>query len=183
MAFWKTGVDIRQKHQFKLEFVSEDGEPFFDSDIIWYAKSVSRPTAELNTTEYQIGNHKFTYPGVVVWSDVEIVLTDVVDLSGFGTTTRKMLEMLKGYGYTTPNESEAAVFGKLQSGRKLGQILIHSFITEEEDAQELLPMHTTWTLHNPYPKTINFGQLDYSSEEEVEIAITFAYDYATLLEF
>ena len=177
MAFWRTPVDIRQKHQFKLEFVSEDGEAFFDSDIIWYAKSVTRPTAELNTTEYQIGNHKFTYPGVVAWSDVEVVLTDVVDTNGFGTTASKMLDMLKGYGYTTPDENEAAVFGKLQSGRKLGEIHIHQEVAEDE--QFIL---TRWTLHNPYPKTINFGQLDYSSEDEVEITITFAYDYATLLE-
>ena len=38
----------------------------------------------------------------------------------------------------------------------------------------------TWTLINPWIKDVNFGDLDYSTEDMVNITLTVRYDYATL---
>ena len=38
----------------------------------------------------------------------------------------------------------------------------------------------TWQLHNPWITEVNFGSLDYSSDEMVEIELTIRYDWATL---
>jgi len=37
----------------------------------------------------------------------------------------------------------------------------------------------TWTLVNSFIKSVNYGDLDYSSDDLVSIEITVAYDYAT----
>lgn len=37
-----------------------------------------------------------------------------------------------------------------------------------------------WTLHGPILKDINWGDLDYNSDDINKIQVTFAYDYATL---
>jgi hypothetical protein len=37
-----------------------------------------------------------------------------------------------------------------------------------------------WTLINPWIKSIKFGDLDYSSDELVEISLTISYDSATI---
>ena len=45
----------------------------------WYANSVSLPSFEINTNEYQLINQKFKYPGVPTWNDVTISIIDVGD--------------------------------------------------------------------------------------------------------
>ena len=37
-----------------------------------------------------------------------------------------------------------------------------------------------WTLINPWILSVEYGQLDYSANEMVEISLTLRYDYATL---
>ena len=37
-----------------------------------------------------------------------------------------------------------------------------------------------WTLHNPFITNVDFGQLDYSSDELLNITITIRYDWATM---
>ena len=38
-----------------------------------------------------------------------------------------------------------------------------------------------WELHNPWIKEVNFGDLDYASDDMVEITLSIRYDWATYL--
>ena len=67
MAFWseKENEPLR-KFRFTVTFGEE----------LWYAKSVTKPSFDVSVSEYQLVNHKIKYPGIVTWSDIEIVIVD-----------------------------------------------------------------------------------------------------------
>ena len=45
----------------------------------WYVNSVTLPSFEINTGEYQLLNQKFKYPGIPTWNPVTISIIDTAD--------------------------------------------------------------------------------------------------------
>ena len=88
MAFWKNPLASPiQSRDFKVEFGGVSA---------WVVKSVTMPSAEVNTGEYQVGNHVFKYPGVHKWNDVTIVVVDDKN------TTKQLLKKFNEQGWVTP---------------------------------------------------------------------------------
>ena len=154
--FWSVNTaEPLRKYKFQVTF---------QGNVIWYAKSVTKPSAEVSVTEYQIANHKIKYPGIVTWNDIDIVIIDTVE-EGRG---KSYYGDLLNYGYHFSGAGKEGI-KKRQSS---------SVLIEQLDSSGRI--HETWTLINPFIKSVKFGDLDYSSDDFIEITLTVAYDSATL---
>ncbi len=71
MAFWSSkDAAPAQKYRFTM---GPAGSHW------WYVNSVTLPSFEINTGEYQLLNQKFKFPGVPTWNPVTISLVDTAD--------------------------------------------------------------------------------------------------------
>jgi hypothetical protein len=159
MSFWKENK-AEPTRQFRFTI---DG-----SGIWWWAKSVDKPSFEINTSEYLLINHKFKYPGVLTWNDVNISLVDVGD----SLVKRINDEYLKAAGYTNPQINKTGIQKNGYDGIG-GNLIINQLDSKGAIVEK-------WQLMNSFIKSINYGSLDYSSDELVQIEMTIAYDYALL---
>jgi hypothetical protein len=80
---------------------------------------------------------------------------------------------------TTPAATgiAAAAAAGISAATATAAAKVSNFVIEQmkDDGSTL----RTWTLVNSFIKSVNYGDLDYSSDDLVSIEITVAYDYAT----
>ena len=63
--FWTSpNRDPKRAYRFTINISS------FEGGATWYAKSATKPTFTVNTTEHKYINHTFHYPGSVTWEPV-----------------------------------------------------------------------------------------------------------------
>lgn len=162
MAFWSTS-DIQPTRQFRF-LVSNSN----DDEAVWYwAKTVSKPSFEISSTEHQLVNHKFKYPGIVTWNDVNMTIVDT------GEKTKNLVDLLRETGYDYPTEfSVKEGISKDEANKYFNELSI-----QQLDSDGLII--ETWKLKGAFIKSINFGDLDYESEGLVTIQLTISYDWAT----
>ena len=78
MAFWGQGLtaadgDPKRKFRWRVSFGGVGG-----ADVVWFAKTVTRPEMTIADTEHKFYGHTFKYPGSVTWNDLEVELVDPV---------------------------------------------------------------------------------------------------------
>lgn len=125
-------------------------------------KAASRPTTNQEAVEIDHINMKRKFKGKTTWEDISITMYDPIVPSGAQAVSdwlRRCHEPLTGRdGY--------ANFYKMEiSFKMLGPV---GDVVEK------------WTLHGAFPTQVNFGEMDWSSTEMVNIQATIAYDYAIL---
>jgi len=164
MAFWSILGGNEPTRQFR--FLVSNTQ---DNDSAWYwAKSVSKPSFEVSSTEHQLVNHKFKYPGIVTWSDITITIVDT------GQKTNDLLNRFKENGYNYPTNFQGTEgISKASSTQYLDELTIQQLDADGAPIE-------TWRLKGAFIKSINFGDLDYGSEELVTIQFTISYDWAEL---
>ena len=141
-------------------------------------KSVKRPSYSVSTTAHQFLNYEFNYPGRVTWEDVTITLVDPVTPD----STMSLYHMLERSGYVIPSnykEAAAATISKKKMVTALGDEIRLKMLSDtgkDEDALE------TWVLKNPLITGVDFDELDYSSEDMLNISVTIKYDWAYIEE-
>ena len=174
MTFWSNGsIDPIRKRNFivYLSFPLEGG--LLEISTV---KSVNKPTYETEVNEYIIVNQVLRVPTVPRWSDVTFKFVDTSDLH----LAKKLYTLVFGppsSGYHGENAEQTHLpVNKAMFGRDTTT----SVVIEQYDSKKTLL--ETWSLHNAFIKSINFGDLDYSADEFVEIDVVVAYDYATLNE-
>tara|TARA_Y100001938_G_scaffold131610_1_gene188906 strand:+ start:301 stop:750 length:450 start_codon:yes stop_codon:yes gene_type:complete len=143
------------------------------SGVWWWAKSCSKPSYEISTEEYKLINHTFKYPGVAIWNDVTLSIVDV------GKKADELYTSLLKSGYS-PKADE--IFSPVDGIAKTTASNLFKNAGSFQ-IQQLDPAGTAieaWTLVNPFIKSTNFGQLDYSSDELVTLELVISYDYAIL---
>jgi len=164
MAFWSTN-DVEPSRQFRFKIQTGDG-----GEDWWWAKSVTKPSFSVNESEYQLINHKFKYPGIVSWGNVTIRVVDPNNRAEY------WYYKLRNYGWAAPTADDAAL-GLSKEG-----------ISESFEYMEIMQLDSngepveTWNLNNPKIASVNFGSLDYSSDELVVLDIEISYDWANLKE-
>jgi hypothetical protein len=164
MTFWSTN-NVEPTRQFRFKVETGEG-------VLWWAKTVSKPSFSISEQQYQVANHKFKYPGIVTWNDVTLHIVDT------GAKTMELYSGLIDSGYKTPDglgASEGVSKKALTKEVFGGHFHIHQLNGEGETIEE-------WILHNPKVTAVNFGSLDYSSDELVSIEIIVSYDWAELSE-
>ncbi len=162
MAFWNShSIEPLKKRSFE---VSIDGK----SDFTFLAKSVDKPSVETDVNEYRNINQIVKFPTVPRWSDITIKYVDTKQ----NKISEKLLKMFAPKQSINNNWTANAI-EKRPKG-KASKLSAMTIIQYDADASPV----TTWKLKNPFIKSINFGDYDYSSDDFVEIEVVVAYDWA-----
>jgi len=167
MAFWST-PQLEPKRSFKyLMNISAIG-------LDYIIKTTDKPSFEISETEHQFLNHTYYYPGRVTWSEITVTMVDPVTPDASAT----LHALLSQAGYTWPGQTDEGNYGEVITKERavgsLGQISITQIGNNANDVLE------EWVLRNAWIKNVEFGSLDYGSEDMVEISVTFRFDSASI---
>tara|TARA_B100000282_G_C31677383_1_gene465061 strand:+ start:353 stop:976 length:624 start_codon:yes stop_codon:yes gene_type:complete len=171
--FWSdAAIEPKRKYRFLLSF---NGIPQ------WIVKTTGKPNFSVTESEHNFINYKFYYPGRLEWEEISITLVDPVDPDASHT----MLQLIENSGYVAPHNflndpqgrgkaSNVVTFSKKRAVDAVGgRMYIHMI---DEDGAPI----ETWSLYNPWIKSVNFGDLDYESDELVNVEVGIRFDWAEL---
>tara|TARA_B100000989_G_scaffold272197_1_gene229460 strand:+ start:876 stop:1457 length:582 start_codon:yes stop_codon:yes gene_type:complete len=172
MSFWSQ-KSLEPKRQFRwLLYIA--GMPQF------IVKNVKKPQFSVAATPHDFINYKFHFPGRVEWQDIQVTIVDPVQPD----STASLFNILTAAGYVLPDKytsqpNEPRTISKEKFVDALGgQIQLVQFGAntgaQEENVLE------RWVLNNPFLTSVDFGNLDYSSDDLVNISMTIKYDWANL---
>jgi hypothetical protein len=173
MAFWSTNFgedatlkDPKRKFRFKVEFGGFDA----GNSYLWWAKTATKPSFEIASTEHKYLNHVFNYPGTVTWSEVTITMVD----PGVPDMAASMAALLEGGGYHPPSDAnDVSTMTKASAVSALGQVTITQIDATGTPIEQ-------WTMWNSFITKVEYGDLAYGDDELTEISITLKYDWARL---
>ena len=176
MGFWtkskgELGRDPKRGYRFTVQITNMAGnDPSSGGGILWYAKTADKPNFEISTTEHMYVNHKFNYPGRTTWSPVAIKLVDPTDPD----IAASLSDIISAAGYHPPSDvNDHTSMQKALATAALGDVIITQ-IDSDGNALE------KWTLYNGWISKVNYGSLDYSSDDLTELEIEIVYDWASL---
>ena len=173
MAFWtNTGVglgrDPKRGFRFRIQIASVGGNG--TGSYMWWAKSVDKPSFEISSQEHDYLNHKFKFPGKTTWNPVSLKMVDPTDPDMAATFS----DIITAAGYHPPSTADDMTsVSKMLANIAVGEVTIDQ-IDANGNAIE------TWVLYNAWISKVNYGALDYSSEDLTELEIEFVYDWASL---
>ena len=172
-TFWTQSPekDPKRSFRFKVEFGN--------SGPLWYAKKADKPTLSFTESSHNYLNHTFYWPARAEWNEVSVTMVDPVspDLAG------ELAGALEGMGYVLPagvaNPTDFQSMSKKKATEQFGtgepgggdDIRIYQI---DEDGNTL----EKWTLKHAWVKEVDFGTLDYGSEDLTEVVVKFRYDWA-----
>jgi len=180
MAFWTSPYsEPKRAHRFILRLpglidVSEE-----HTYAEYLAKTCTKPSYSLTSTEHKFLGNTYYYPGTVTWNDVTVTIVNSLVPDG----NKILYDALSQSGYLRPDaQLDALVEGSVGTVNKasalgaLGQVSIDELTGIGDPAG-------TWTLQNAFITEAKFGDLDYASDELLNIDITFKYDWATYVAY
>jgi len=173
MPFWSTNFgedttlkDPKRKFRFTVEF--QGVAAAIGGAVMWYAKTVSKPSFQIASSEHKYLNHTFYYPGSVTWQDVQLTLVDPVDPDMTATLT----DIIVQSGYSPPSDTNSlSTMSKAKAAGALGTVIITQI---DSDGKPL----ETWTLWNSFITEIKYGDLEYGGDDLTEMSVTLKYDWA-----
>jgi hypothetical protein len=177
MAFWSQNFAVKDaglkdpKRQFRfiVEFTGINAPE--GGGAMWYAKSVAKPSFQINAAEHKYLNHTFWYPGSVTWQDVTLTLVDPVKPD----MTATFADIIQAGGYSPPADANAyRTMSKASAAAALGTVFIIQFDAAGTEIEK-------WTLWNSFISDMKFGDtLQYGEDNLVELSVTLKYDWARL---
>lgn len=172
MSFWSaSGPEPLRQYRWYITFA---GNPEL-AGLKYALKKANKPKSKVNPVQHKYMNHFFNYPGRLEWEDITITFAAVSHPSN---ASRVLFNVFEQAGYGVPqgtnNPNDMASIGKNKFATAIGQ----SFDLQQVDAQG--DIVETWKIYNPFFTSVDFGALDYGSEEIVEITCGVKYDWATL---
>ena len=172
MAFWSQPGGTEPLRQYRW-YISFGG--FGNLDSVKYAlKKVDKPKAKINSIQHKYLNHFFNYPGRLEWEDINLTFAAV---SGESVTGLLNLITINS-GYTYPRDGNTGQ--TISKDGFVGQVGRSLDIIQIDAGGNTIPGET-WRLTNAFFTSIQYGTLDYSNEEIVEISCTVKYDTAALV--
>jgi len=171
-GFWANST-MEPKRQFR--FVLELSP--LESYVI---TKVNRPSFEIGESEHKFINHTFYYPGRVTWNEVSFSMVDPV----MPDSTGILMKMLMASGYRFPSDVNVAqkTVSKAEAVLAVGNAKIRVLGpgNQADPTNSNSQTLETWTLKNPWIKSVNMGDLDYTSDDILSMDVTLRYDWATL---
>ena len=137
-------------------------------------KTVKKPSFAISEIPHQYAAHTFYYPGRITWNPVEVTFVDPVIPDQSAVITNMLVKA--GYNLPTNDVTALRSFSKDNFITAVGDPQITQ-VDANGDAIE------QWNLSNAFFTNVDYGQLDYSSEELVIMSITIRYDFATFQTF
>jgi hypothetical protein len=190
MAFWnEAALEPKRKFKFLIRFgrASNDLPSFI-------AKKCDKPSFDVSEIGHDFLGHKFYYPGKVTWKEVTATVIDPAGSGGTGDSdaatvtapstdvTDSVYKLMLRAGYQSPTNAGAAITGG-GAGSTL-RTMAKGTATRQFDQIQIIQIDAngnaleTWTLNNAWLKSVNFGNLDYSTDDINEVSFTFRYDWA-----
>ena len=179
--FWANPL-VEPKRSFRwyvsIAGAGEEGQGNL-SFATWTAKNVSKPSLTVQEITHRYVNHTFYYPGRLEWNPVTLTLVDPLSPDA----SKNIAHLLQLAGYRLPSTAEEArntTISKASATKALGDVRVYQM---DGAADALGPGANSevveeWVLKNCFIQAVNFGQLDYDSEEIVTIELTLRYDWA-----
>lgn len=175
MPFWSDNFaentelkDPKRQFRFKVEFTGISAPQ--GGSLLWYAKSVNKPSFSVATSEHQYLNHTFYYPGTVTWDPISITLVDPRDPDMSATLS----DIVNLSGYNPPsNPNSLGTMSKAKAAGALGAVYISQI---DGDGNEI----EKWTLWNAFITTVKYGDMAYGTDDLVEMTLEIRYDWARL---
>jgi hypothetical protein len=175
MAFWTDNSSVTEpKRNFRFQ-VSMTGLPnkkgSGDESILWWAKKVTKPNFTIGEGKHVYLGHTFYYPGKVEWQEISMTLVDPITPNASAI----FMDMVSKSGYVLPKDSGSKKtlgkykFNKTDTG--IGTMTITQMNSDGEPVE-------TWTLQNPFIKSLKLGDLDYENEDLSNIELGIRYDWA-----
>tara|TARA_R100000664_G_scaffold1625_4_gene4187 strand:+ start:6996 stop:7571 length:576 start_codon:yes stop_codon:yes gene_type:complete len=177
MAFWTSALsEPKRKHRFILRFpelITPDGDFAYAE---YLAKSVTKPSYTVSTTDHKFLGNTYYYPGAVTWNECTATIVNSVSPDG----NELLYQALQQMGYLKPDIQEdvflqnlpASTPNKQASLAALGQVQFDELSGEGGTLG-------TWKLQNAFITNVTFGDLDYAGEDLLDIVIQMRYDWAT----
>jgi hypothetical protein len=170
MPFWsavdRQKQDPKRQSRFRLVVQSLNNQ-----DYVWYAKSFTKPTAEIKSAQHRFLNHTFNYPGSVTWNTIDIELVDPTDPIDTAASLAQLLEYM-GYQIPSGPVDDMVNISKRKSVAALGDIHV-------EQINDLGETIETWKLQQAYASKIDWGSYKYDSDDLNILKLTITYDWAT----
>ena len=179
MAFWTSALsEPKRQHRFLLRLpslTSGGTQPEF-SYTEYLARSVTKPSFTVSDTPHKFLGNTYYYPGIVEWNTVTATIVNAVAPDG----NALLYSALENMGYLRPDVQELITRGeqvpstvnKDAALRALGQVEIEELTGEGSTAG-------TWLLNNAFITSATFGDLNYDTEEILNIELIMRYDWAT----
>jgi hypothetical protein len=164
MSFWTSERDVlepKRKNRWILVI----------NDINSYTcKKTAKPQYEQGEAEHNYLGHTYYFPGTIKWKELSITVVDPVD----NPVTKKLAEIVERSGYhPLSGVNDYGFISKKKAVRELGLVKVMQLDADGNPIE-------TWTLHNGWLKDINFGELDYTQDDLVEVEFSIRFDWATL---
>jgi hypothetical protein len=147
-------------------------------DATWIVKKINKPSFSVTETEHNFINHKFYYPGRVEWNTVSMTLVDPVSPDA----TEKLMAILTAMGYNFPStyaEATKTTITKEEATAALTSVKIRQIGGGSGGSGAAEDVIEEWTLQRCWFKSVTFGDLDYESDEIINIEVEMRYDWAT----
>lgn len=179
MAFWSqaTTEPLRQ-FRWTVIFGANEGAATLDSQI-YALKKVDRPKATISEVTHKYLNHEFYYPGRLKWEPINMTIAAIRegdgDLSGGPGTSTALMTTLVSAGYMIPTSTQPEQ-RKTLAKQKFANGLGSSIFIQNLDPDGVVIEQ--WKILNPFFTSVQFGSLDYGSDEIVEVQCTLKYDAA-----
>ena len=178
--FWNN-ANIEPKRNFR--FIARIGN-FPNMD--WIVQTVDKPKFEISNHEHRYLNHTFNYPGRLKWQPITMTLVDPVSPVDTAATVMTFARIA---GYDTPSgdanaaqNSSATNMTKARAVGALGSVTISQLGVPpnfDPTMDHLDRIVDEFRLENAFVQgTVDFGKLDYNSEELTTLTMTLMYDYA-----
>lgn len=178
--FWTSALsEPKRKHRFILripDLIVPEGPLRGQAFPEYLAKSVTKPSYTVGTTDHKFLGNTYYYPGAVTWNDVTAVIVNSTTPDG----NELLYQALQQMGYLKPdiqedifnNNLDPSTPNKAAALETLGQV-------EFEELSGTGGTLGTWKLRNAFITNVTFGDLDYADEALLDINIQFKYDWAT----
>ena len=168
--FW-SGPATEPKRNFRwvLTMGSSEGEDISE----WMIKTVKKPSFTVSNVQHQFVAHTFNFPGRIQWDPIEVTLVDPVTPNAAAILTKN----LESAGYTVPSDIASAKrsFSRPKALAAWGSPVITQINADGATIDK-------WKIYNAWCERVDFGLLDYASEEITVVSLTFRYDYASFAE-
>ena len=176
MAFWSDNFagetelkDPKRKFRFRVEFGGIQGGAT-GGQTLWYAKTATKPSFQINSAEHKYLNHTFYYPGSVTWQEVTVTMVDPTDPDMAATLSA----IVEAGGYSPPADStDFTTMSKSSAAQALGTVIVTQMDAAGNDLEQ-------WTLWNAFITEVKYGDLEYGADDLTELSVTLKYDWARI---
>jgi hypothetical protein len=176
-----SGTYLKRKYRwtFAVSFLNNTCPNLSDYGYIpeCYVKSANRPKLEIEELELNYLNQKFWVPGKGSWQALEVTYYDIavkdVGLTPLWTWIDTIYQFMNRPDDGSPNNGNA-VINRYQASRP-GEYTGWGFVTMYDGCGVWVE---NWNVPDMWPQNIDLGELDYSSNDEANIVVTYRYSQA-----